>query len=145
MWTLTLCRESAFHFPEHWGKFSATNVCQITIHLFILETWKHSCDGCIIARCEWDDFPCKVYQSRRWRGSLCRTCWSLETGVRPLKWKKKDRQTSKFSTTCVLIWAVNYLWDCPFIDTETFFLFPLLWMLTEFCLEIWLLMLDCIV
>ena len=34
--------------PQNWGKYSATNIDQIAIHLFILETCKCSCDGCVI-------------------------------------------------------------------------------------------------
>ena len=47
-WTLTLCRESHFQFPPNSGKYSATNIDQIAIHLFILEMCKCSCDGGVI-------------------------------------------------------------------------------------------------
>ena len=79
---LTLCRESYFQFPQNWGKYSATNIGQITIHLFFLEMCKRSYDGDVISNLvcrrfdqweqwlglslEWigrSNFLCKVYQS----------------------------------------------------------------------------------
>ena len=30
------------------GEYSATNIGQIAIYLFILQMWKHSHDGCVI-------------------------------------------------------------------------------------------------
>ena len=35
------------------GKNSATNIGQIPIHLFILETWKRSRNGCVIKKSLW--------------------------------------------------------------------------------------------
>ena len=34
--------------PENWGKYSAADIGQITIHPFIIETLKCSRDGCVI-------------------------------------------------------------------------------------------------
>ena len=48
-----LCRESHFQFPWNWVKYSATNIGQIVIHQFILETWKHSCGSCVINNLPW--------------------------------------------------------------------------------------------
>ena len=84
-----ICRESHFHFPQNRGMYSATNIGQMAIHLFILEKWKCSCDGCLkkkkkkkitvtnwrqqsLLSLEWihqSDFLCNVYQSQGWCGS----------------------------------------------------------------------------
>ena len=45
---ITLCRKSLFQFPQNWGKYSATNIGQIAVYLFILEKWKRLRDGCVI-------------------------------------------------------------------------------------------------
>ena len=39
--------------PTNWGKYSTTNIGQIAIYLFIIETQKHSCDGCVIRNSLW--------------------------------------------------------------------------------------------
>ena len=45
----TLCRESRLQFPrnqlEEVETFATRNICQIAIHLYILETWKRLHDG----------------------------------------------------------------------------------------------------
>ena len=46
-------QESHFQFPQIWRKYSATNIGHITIHLFIPEACKRSCEGGVIKSIIW--------------------------------------------------------------------------------------------